>query len=233
MRDAKRWLKVLLGREPWVRRDVRLDLERHGGDYGGWNLWPEPLDEASVVYSLGVGEDVSFDLSLIERFGLTVHAFDPTPRSADWVARQKLPPSFRFHPVGVYDRDGTLELFPPANAAHVSCSVVPAAAAGVPIEVPVRRLSTLLGELGHPRIDLLKMDIEGAEYAVLRDLLASGVTVGQLLVELHHRFPSIGVARSRAAIAELRRAGFLVFDITPHGEVGLVHRRLLSPVDSA
>lgn len=233
MKEAKRWLKVLLGREPWIRREVRLDLERHGGDYGGWNVWPTPLDAASVVYSLGVGEDVSFDLSLIERFGVTVHAFDPTPRSAAWVARQRLPDRFRFHPVGVYDRDGTVELFPPSDPAHVSCSVVPAAAGGPPIEVPVRRLSTLLAELGHPRIDLLKIDIEGAEYAVLRDLLASGVAVGQLLVELHHRFPTIGLARSRAAIAELRRAGFRVFDVTPHGEVGLVHRRLLGAAESA
>ena len=35
-----------------------------------------------------------------------------------------------------------------------------------------------MGELGHDRIDLLKMDIEGAEYEVIRDVVESGVDVG-------------------------------------------------------
>jgi len=34
----------------------------------------------AVVYSLGIGEDISFDLALIEKYGARVHAFDPTPK---------------------------------------------------------------------------------------------------------------------------------------------------------
>ena len=30
-----------------------------------------------MVYSFGVGQDISWDLAMIERFGVTVHAFDP------------------------------------------------------------------------------------------------------------------------------------------------------------
>lgn len=219
-----KWLaKVLLGREPWLRRDLRVPTERLGGDYGGWTICPLGLGPDSVVYSFGVGEDVSFDLALIERFGATVHAFDPTPRSAQWVARQHLPKAFRFHPLGVLDRDGTVEMSPPADSAHVSHSVLPTGG-GAAIEVPVRRLPTILEELGHTRIDLLKMDVEGAEYGVLDDLLASGVPVTQLLVEFHHRFPGVGARRTVAAVAELRRHGFGVFHVTPGGEVSLLRR---------
>jgi len=53
-------------------------------------------------------------------------------------------------------------------------------------------------ELRHASIDLLKMDIEGAEYDVLADMISQRIPVKQLLVEFHHRWPQIGVvARSR------------------------------------
>jgi len=38
------------------------NLIKHGTEYGGW-LLPEKceLDETSIIYSGGVGEDISFD----------------------------------------------------------------------------------------------------------------------------------------------------------------------------
>lgn len=72
--------------------------------------------------------------------------------------------------------------------------------------------------LGHDRIDLLKMDIEGAEYSVLRDFLSSGVRVGQLLVEFHHRWPEVGIEKTKKAIRELNQAGYRIFNVSPTGE---------------
>jgi len=37
-------------------------------------------------------------------------------------------------------------------------------------------------ELGHNHIDVLKMDIEGSEYDVIGTILASPVTIDQILV---------------------------------------------------
>src|SRR5688572_4934876 len=75
-----------------LRRAGVLD-ERHAEPLklGNWSLLAGPIDEQSVVYSFGVGDNVSWDLAMIERFGVTVHAFDPTPQSIAWVARQPLP----------------------------------------------------------------------------------------------------------------------------------------------
>jgi hypothetical protein len=78
--------------------------------------------------------------------------------------------------------------------------------------------------LGHYRIDLLKLDIEGAEYDVIRDMLVSSIDVRQLLVEFHHRFRGIGKGATAAALADLHRAGFRIFYISPHGrEYALVN----------
>ena len=61
------------------------------------------------------------------------------------------------------------------------------------------------------------MDIEGGEYEVLDDLLSSGVPVRQLLIEFHHHFPSIGLARTVRAVRVLEEAGFHLFHISQRG----------------
>lgn len=224
----KREILVWLGREPRIRTELDLPVEVHGTTYGGAAIWPGALNARSVVYSLGVGEDLSFDLSLIATHGVVVHAFDPTPRSIDWVARQDLPPRFHFHPWAVADRDGVLELHPPSDPGHVSHRAVPTTGGGGdPVEARCRRVTSIAAELGHGRIDLLKVDIEGFEYNVLDDLLGSGPEVDQIVVEFHHRFEGIPVARTRTTLDRLKRAGYRVFHVSPRGhEVSLLHRRV-------
>jgi Methyltransferase FkbM domain len=50
-------------------------------------------------------------------------------------------------------------------------------------KLPVKRLATIMKELGHTRLDVLKMDIEGDEYDVLRDI--ADIPIRQILVEMH------------------------------------------------
>jgi hypothetical protein len=73
-------------------------------------------------------------------------------------------------------------------------------------------------ELGHDQIDLLKLDIEGAEYEVIDDLVASQIPIGQLLVEFHYRFEGIGPDRTRRAVRALNEAGFRSFHVSAIGE---------------
>lgn len=225
--DRLKWAtKILLGREPWIRRDLHLpEAERHGDGYEAWTVDPRSLGPDSVVYSFGVGEDISFDRSLMGRFGCRVHAFDPTPRTSTWLAANPPPEGFRLHPLALAAHDGTLTFHPPRQPGHVSHTVVASAGgSGPPLTVPCRRLRTFARGLGHTHIDVLKMDIEGAEYAVLEDWLGDPerIPVTQLLVEFHHRFPSVGVERTRTAVAALRRHGYRVFAVTPQGEVSLL-----------
>jgi FkbM family methyltransferase len=220
VRRVHRRLKVWMGRDLIVPVQDHRATEYHGTNYGGWAVVPEALSSAAVVYSVGVGDDVAFDLSLIQRYGLTVHAFDPTPRSIAWVRSQSLPARFVFHEIGLGDHDGKLTLFPPAKASHMSFSMVNRATTGSHdgLELPVRRLSTMMRELGHARIDMLKMDIEGAEYDVLRSLDEDGIYPTQILVEFHHRFFPDGIARTRAAIQRLNTRHYRLVAVSPSGE---------------
>jgi len=217
-RQIKRAFQVLSGRDLWRKAEIACDTCSLGNDGARWCVSPAGLEPSSIVYSFGVGEEISFDLELIRRFGVCVHAFDPTPRSIEWLAKQSLLGNFIFHPCGVADFDGHAKFLPPVNPAHVSHTLVERQTPWPAIEVPVRRLSSIMKELGHERIDLLKMDIEGAEYAVVKDLLASRIPVQQLLVEFHHRWPEIGVEKTRQAIRDLNFAGYRIFDVSPGGE---------------
>jgi len=195
-----------------------------GSSYGGYKIYLDRLDAGAIVYSVGIGEDISFDLALIERIGCVVHGFDPTPRSIAWVAAQQLPASFVMHPWGLADYDGVASFLPPLNSEHVSHTLLQRAGDSRPrIELPVRRIATIMQELGHTRLDVLKIDIEGAEYAVIDDLVASGIRPGQILLEFHHQLPGIELARSEGALDRLNAAGYRIFDIQATGrELSLI-----------
>jgi FkbM family methyltransferase len=217
-RHAHRLFNVLRGRDIYQRAHLPCERIWLGDEGARWCVCPAGLTEVSIVYSLGVGEEISFDLKLIERFGAWVHAFDPTPRSIEWLHGQTLPPGFVFHAYGVAGFDGSRAFVPPENPSHVSHTVVPRASSRPAIEVPMQRLGTITKMLGHRSIDLLKMDIEGAEYEVLADMLAQRIPVKQLLVEFHHRWPQLGIEKTKQAIRALHAAGYRIFSVSPSGE---------------
>ncbi len=193
--------------------------ERFGSDYGGYELITAGLNADSVVYSFGVGEDASFDLALIERFGLVVHAFDPTPKSIQWVKEKRLSDRFVLHEFGIADFDGTTSFNPPENPDHVSHTLLDRPATeDRAISVPVKRLSSIMKDLGHARVDVLKLDVEGAEYGVIEDMRRANVRPGQILVEFHHRFAGVGMRKSATAISTLRRMGYRLFSVSANKE---------------
>jgi FkbM family methyltransferase len=227
----KRWWRNLETATPVVIAKYRIrqvvhteprhlpDVSRRTARYGEWILSTVDLRRGAVAYCVGVGDDVVLDQALIDVYGLEVHAFDPTPRSVDWVARHSFSDGFHFHPVGVAAHDGEAAFAPPSNPRSPSFRLIsdPTAAGQHCVTCPVRRLITLRRTLGHDHINLLKIDIEGAEYDVLADMLDSGVTVDQLLVEFHHRFKSVGRRQTTDVVTRLRGAGYRIFSISPNG----------------
>ncbi len=216
-----RILKDYLRRRQLARHGVapRISVPtfRDGTRSGVWTVCSEEITPDSVVYSFGVGDNIAWDLAMIRRFGVAIHAFDPTPASVRWVRAQALPPRFHFHEYGLAIHDGVARFVVPSKPGAVNYTKAAEDEAGPSVEAPVRRLSTLWDQLGRLPIEVLKMDIEGGEYEVIDDLLASDVPVRQLLVEFHHNFPSVGLAKTLRAVRTLEAAGFRIFHISPRG----------------
>jgi len=213
---SRRLAKQFLGRDLWVWPEIAVPNRRFGSDYGGWVVCTDDdLHSRSVVYSVGVGEDVTFDLAMIEAFDCEIFAFDPTPRSANWIKTQVLPPQFRFHPWGLADFDGRQSFAAPDNEHHVSYSAVKPSPSSAMCDVC--RLTTIMQKLGHAAIDILKMDIEGSEYKVIADLLRGSIRPRQLLVEFHHDMYGIAMDETRNALQILESLGYKIFSIAPTG----------------
>jgi len=162
---------------------AREDLVRLGSRYGGWWVPTSVLTPGAVAYCAGAGEDVTFDLALLG-YGVRVTTFDPTPRSVAYVRSLRIEDErFRFVPVGWWNDDTEIDVYAPRDPEHVSHSALDLQATGRSITVPVRRVVTLARELGDAKLDIIKMDIEGAEIVVIPDILSSGLLPRVLCVE--------------------------------------------------
>ncbi len=57
-------------------------MEKLGTKYGGWYVPTDmKLNENSIIYSGGVGEDMSFDLLLLSKYNCNIFLIDPTTKN--------------------------------------------------------------------------------------------------------------------------------------------------------
>lgn len=163
----------------------KLKLQRLGTDYGGWTVPVDLLSEHSICYCIGVGIDASFDFALIEQFSCSVFSFDPTPKAIDYMEHAEYDRSkLRFLPVGVWNEDTELRFYSPANPEETSHSVFDLHGTGKHFTAECRKLSTIMQDLGHEHIDMLKLDIEGAWRKVIRNIIDEQIKISILCVEL-------------------------------------------------
>lgn len=218
IQKLRKFLRILIRKEIYFRLNKRIKKEFLGDFQAQWIIAAKSIDKNKIVYSFGVGTDISFDISLIEKYNCKVFAFDPTPRSIEWIRRQNLPDKFRFYQYGISDKDGVITFFPPLNPNHVSFSTKAIEKSQKGIQLPVYCLNSIMDKLGHSKIDLLKIDIEGSEYNVIQDIIKSNLSIKQILVEFHHRLGIYTKEDTRNAINDLRNIGYRIFYISPTGE---------------
>jgi hypothetical protein len=149
------------------------------GDGGKWlcgvRTWLRGKPDC-VVYSFGSKGEVSFELGVTFKLpNCEIHIFDPTltPEQKDVVDTV---PRAVFHDFGIGTKNGDISI-----TRHLSWIQK------TKNSYPVKTLSTIMNELGHKWIDVLKVDIEGGEWEVFDALFSSfsTVPVGQMQIELH------------------------------------------------
>jgi hypothetical protein len=90
----------------------------------------------------------------------------------------------------------------------------------------VRTLQDFMSDVGHDDLDVLKIDVEGAENSVLEALVESNfMPFTQLLVQYHDRFP-MGKKRARHGklLKELDKVGFADL-LSPNGDQERVYTK--------
>ncbi len=207
---------------------------RMGNDYGGFDLAIEPMEAVvknrrAVVYSFGIGEDLSFSEAVFERWNCEIFAFDPTPKSVAYVRKHRLSKEdgFHFYEWGIAKEDGIGHFHLPKNEEYVSGSLLQHTDVREDsIEVALRSLKSIADELGHREIDLLKMDVEGTEFDVMDGILESGLRIRQICLEVHNRYFEDGLTKLEKMMNALKSHGFHTVSLDPRDlqEVTLVWR---------
>jgi FkbM family methyltransferase len=166
-----------------------------------WTVVTRGLHSEAVIYSGGVGEDITFERELIRRFGVKIHIFDPSPVAALTIAQANTE-DLLFRPVGLAA----------SSAAKFSIGGGTASStwlkAGGSETLPCTSLTREMEINGHDSIDLLKIDIEGFEYEVLESCLAAQIPIKQICVEFHDFFPDIPKIKTKNMIRDLQLHGF-------------------------
>jgi FkbM family methyltransferase len=221
LRELKYLKDVLIGKESYFPIQIKIKKEWMESEYGGFYIVPTLLNKNSIVYSFGVGEDASFDEDIINKVGCPVYCFDPTPKSKIFIEKH-LSDKLLFFDVGVASYDGKAKFYLPKNPDYVSCTTYSRLgydeATFKPIEVAVKRVETIMKDLRHAHIDLVKMDIEGSEYDVIPDIIKSNIPIKQILIEVHHRFEGIGIKKTKEIFALLNNAGYKLAAISKRKE---------------
>ncbi|MGQ1785242.1 MULTISPECIES: FkbM family methyltransferase [unclassified Saccharicrinis] len=219
---------LVKGKYKHIKRTTRLPKKWYGSKGGGFYVGHKLLNKHSVVYSFGVGEDISFDKSLIENHECKIFAFDPTPKSIAWCKEQDLPEKFSLYEYGIAPKTGVMQFHLPKNKEYVSGSLVAHDSVSNHdlIDVHMKCFADIVGELGHQKIDLLKMDIEGAEYEVIDGILDADVEINQIAIEFHERFFKEGKQKTIEFIQKMKNNGYHIFGISDiYEEVSFVKMR--------
>ncbi len=170
----------------------------------GHSFIRDALGSDSVVVDLGMNSG-GFSVVVAEKLGCRVVAVEPDERVLDGLPEGA---PIELERVAIAGRDGTATIFRPEGN---DATVLPELARGENkgVEVPALSLGTLFTRRGLDRVDLLKIDIEGAEIDVVlstpEKLLCS---VKQITIEFHDWLNPRLAGGTRAVDRRLRELGF-------------------------
>jgi len=141
---------------------------------------------------LDVGANIGFFALYLQSLapGIQIHCFEPgeeaRSRLAHNIASNRLDSSVSVHPVAIFNAETTLELKDAALSAHRSVFASEYVEASGSTSVQAIPLEKALLLAGSRRVDLLKIDVEGAEIEIVEGASPScWQNIARVVVEYH------------------------------------------------
>jgi FkbM family methyltransferase len=208
-----------------LKKYSRLRQARHEG-----LVFVEPnfiyrpdLSEDSVVIDAGCSYQADFSLSLMKRHGVRAFGIDPTRKHQDALERiaGQHPGRFSHMPWAIAAADGTLTFHESRineSGSLFEDHVNVLSDDTTRYDVEAVSLGTLISRLHLERVDILKLDLEGAEYDLLERLTARDLEpFRQLFIEFHHHaVQHVDEADTRRLVKRVADFGWRTFSIDDH-----------------
>jgi FkbM family methyltransferase len=174
------------------------------------------VNRGDVVVDLGANVGVFTLFAASRAAGVHVHACEPSPRCVEALRRNIEASNLgnvTVHPLAVAAEAGIVQLHM-CEENWARNSITDTWTSGQSVKVPAVSLDELIHQCGADRIDLLKVDIEGAEYDVLSDRNHPSLQRVRRIVCEYHNLD--GVRNGAQLARQLSEAGF-----SPEREVPL------------
>ena len=154
---------------------IESDIVRFG--YGkGWEgislrAWARLAARAGTILDIGAYRGIYALAAKAMNANAKVIAFEPVPRNYQWLVDNVQLNKFEIgtEPIAVSDSTGTQVLFNTRRGAYSSLETPPDQFF-VEVEVPTTTLDDYINGSGLAAVDLIKIDVEGHEAAVLRGM---------------------------------------------------------------
>jgi FkbM family methyltransferase len=144
------------------------------------------MNARSNIVCAGAGGDISFELELHEMTGATVHLLDPSPTGIQTYQQAKTP-GVIYHETGLSGDTKKHTFALPKNPEEGSYKDPRFDSEGMEtVTFDCVSVDDFMKRHNMASVDLLKMDIEGFEYEVLRSILGKKTPVRQICVEFHN-----------------------------------------------
>jgi len=183
---------------------MNKNIDRLGTRYGGWILPKDmELNENSVVYSAGVGEDISFDMLLSDKYKCNIVLIDATTRAKKhyeeivhyyenikWKMSGDIQDDYYgiMYPLKpdmtkityidkcLWDEEKEdMKFYKQDNEQYVSQTLIDGVFGNNYDDISTTTLKNMKEENEHFDIDILKLSISGAEVKVLHNMLNENI----------------------------------------------------------
>lgn len=219
-RKIKFILKIIKHKEIIIRKDIDVALEKIGNnEMDSAFICLKALENAGgvIIVSAGIGTQINFELDILKKLtgrSVILLAVDPTPKALQFLESVELPENFHIIPCALCSEDKKMRFALPSAEGWISGSGEALKKDGRKleevIEVDGKKLSTILRENNIYKVDLLKLDIEGSEFAVLDNILSEGLDIRQMTIDLHHRSMINNKNLLKNLINKLHKCGYKV-----------------------
>lgn len=202
---------------------ARMALKVRGITYYKPNyIYLNRFTEGGVVIDVGCGWEADFSLLMIRQHGLDAFGVDPTKKHtpALHALEEKTDGKFHHLPLAVSRENGSIIFH--ESRVHESGSILKEHTniqndETVSYQVESVTLTDLIQRIGVQQIDILKLDLEGAEYSLLESVTRRDLeSFSQIFIEFHHHCTDFTRKDTRKMVKKITSNGFRMFSLDLH-----------------
>ena len=200
----------------------KLNISEHK-NYSNSFIFIDKLNEKSVAIDIGCAEDADLSKLLINKYNLKCYGIDPTKKHSEELLKLQNSSNnlFEYHQYAITTKDECLTFYESninqsgsliSNHINVTNNNI------TKYKVQGMSLPSLFKKLDLEKIDLLKLDIEGAEYNLLDAININDLDkVDQIFIEFHHHaIPEFSQLDTKKSVKRISSFGFKYFTFDYH-----------------